>query len=91
MLFRSLSQSHVVRMIGIFFIVTLRCRCVCVHVFVCVFFFFFFKQMTSRVSVPPPLKLQSFDGLVDPTCMEDQEKKAGLFSKVRQYVSCVAD
>lgn len=33
---------------------------------------------------PPPLKLQSFDGLVDHSCMEDQEKKGGFLSKVNR-------
>lgn len=41
-----------------------------------------FLQVTARVSNPPPLKLQSFDGLVDHSCMEDQEKKGGILSKV---------
>lgn len=46
------------------------------------FFFLLLLQVTSRVSNPPPLKLQSFDGLVDHSCMEDQEKKGGILSKV---------
>lgn len=40
-------------------------------------------QVTARVTNPPPLKLQSFDGLVDHTCLEDSEKRGGLLSKVR--------
>lgn len=39
-------------------------------------------QVTARVSNPAPLKLPSFDGLVDHSCMEDQEKKGGILSKV---------
>lgn len=42
----------------------------------------FALQVTARVGNPPPLKLQSFDGLVDHSCMEDQEKKGGILSKV---------
>lgn len=43
-------------------------------------------QVTARVSHPPPLKLQSFDGLVDHSCMEDQEKKGGILSKVTNHI-----
>ena len=32
-------------------------------------------QVTARVSNPPPLKLQSFDGLLDHSCMEDQRRR----------------
>lgn len=39
-------------------------------------------QVSARVSHPTPLKLQSFDGLVDHSCMEDQEKKGSILSKV---------
>lgn len=41
-----------------------------------------FSQVTARVFSVTPLKLQSFDGLVDNSCMEDLEKKGGLLSKV---------
>ncbi|CAN0477957.1 unnamed protein product, partial [Ectocarpus sp. 8 AP-2014] len=43
--------------------------------------------VTARVNSRPPLKLQSFDGLVDHSCMEDQEKKGGLFSKMKHVIS----
>lgn len=43
---------------------------------------FLFPQVTARVSSRPLLELQSFDSLVDHSCLEDQEKKGGLFSKV---------
>lgn len=46
----------------------------------------FVVQVTARVNSRPPLKLQSFDGLVDHSCMEDQEKKGGLFSKVYNQI-----
>lgn len=45
------------------------------------------RQVTARVTSPPALRLQAFDSLVDQTCMEDQEKKAGLFSKVRRRLA----
>lgn len=47
-------------------------------------------QVTARVSTPPLPKVQSFDGFVDATCLEDPEKKGSLFSKVSKVLQ-VAD